>query len=387
MNARLSPLLRATALLLCSSLAWAAPPDGGIETLQARMAGKTVGTDGAAVQLPHPAADPHNTLTTLLATPLTANAAVRIALLHNPGLQAAWGSEGLSITDATGATTPAKLRAQQAITVLSAQAFKAWVNAVAAAHTAQLLREAKATAEASGELTRRMVRAGNVSKLTQAQSQAVLSDAALALVRAEQAAFAAREALTVTLGLWGETTQFTLPAALPTLPTQALDLPDVEARAVQARADLQLAAQQWQRKQQSTVPDSADALWDAMGDAARVRAQAVQLRSQARSAYHRYRSSWDIATHLTQDVLPLRQFIHDELVLRYNGMLTSVFDVLADRQTQALAHSASVAAQRDFWLAHADLQALLAGAPLDALPGSTTDSAAPAASPTQAGGH
>ena len=75
--------------------------------------------------------------------------------------------------------------------MLSAQAFKAWVNAVAATHNAQLLREAKATAEASGELTRRMVRAGNVSKLTQAQSQALLSDAALALVRAETAALRA----------------------------------------------------------------------------------------------------------------------------------------------------------------------------------------------------
>lgn len=387
MSARLSPLFRAAALLVCSSLAWAAPPDGGIEDLQARMAGKIIGTDSAAVQLPHPAADHRSTLTALLATPLTANAAVRIALLQNPELQAALGSEGLSITDATGAATPAKLRAQQAITVLSAQAFKAWVNAVAATHNAQLLREAKATAEASGELTRRLVRAGNVSKLTQAQSQAVLSDAALALVRAEQAAFAARETLTVTLGLWGEATQFALPAALPALPAQAMDLPDVEARAVNARTDLQLAALQWQRKQQSTVPDSADALWDAMGDAARVRTQAVQLRSQARAAYFSYRSSWDLATHMTQDVLPLRQFIQDELVLRYNGMLTSVFDVLADRQTQTLAQTASVAAQRDFWLAHANLQALLAGAPLDAIGGdasTNTNEARPAANP---GGH
>ncbi len=387
MSARFSPLLRATALLVCSSMAWAAPPDGGIEDLQARMAGKVIGTDGAAVQLPHPAADTRSTLSALLATPLTANAAVRIALLHNPELQAALGSEGLSITDATGAATPAKLRAQQALTVLSAQAFKAWVNAVAATHSAQLLREAKATAEASGELTRRMVRAGNVSKLSQAQSQAVLSDAALALVRAEQAAFAARETLTVTLGLWGQDTQFTLPTALPALPAQAMDLPDVEARAVQARTDLQLAALQWQRKQQSTVPDSADALWDAMGDASRVRAQSVLLRSQARTAYHHYRSSWDIANHLTQEVLPLRQFIHDELVLRYNGMLTSLFDVLADRQTQTLAQTASVAAQRDFWLAQANLQALLAGAPLDAIGGdasTNTSEARPAANP---GGH
>jgi len=383
MSARLS----AATLLVCSSLAWAAPPDGGIQGLQASVAGKVVGAEGPVVQLPHPAADIRNALAPLLAAPLTADTAVRMALLNNPALQALLGGEGISITDASGTDTPAKLRAQQAITVLSAQAFKAWVNAVAAARSAQLLREAKATAEASGELTRRMVQVGNVSKLAQAQSQAALSDAALALVRAEQAAFAARETLTVTLGLWGEATQFTLPTVLPALPAQALDMPDVEARAVQARADLQWASLQWQRKQHSTVPDSADALWDAMGDAARIRAQAVQLRSQARSAYFSYRSSWDIAHHLTQDVLPLRQFIHDELVLRYNGMLTSVFEVLADRQTQTLAGNASVLAQRDFWLAHANLQALLAGAPLDAIGGDASTNNSEARTASSTGGH
>lgn len=384
----MSARLGAMALLLGSSLAWAAPPDGGIETLQAHVAGKTPGTEGRGVLLPRPAADAGSTVAALLGAPLTADAVVRIALLNNPALQASLGSEGLSLTDAASADHPANLRAQQAISVLAAQAYKAWVQAVAAERGAQLLRDAKTTAEASGELMRRMVQTGNVSKLAQAQSQAVLSDAALALARAEQAAFVAREKLTVLLGLWGaQAQQFTLPRTLPALPPQALELPDVEARALQARTDLQVERLQWQRKQQGSVPDSADALWDAMGDAARVRAQAVQLRSQARSAYHRYRSQWDIAQHLQQEVLPLRQFIHDEQVLRYNGMLTSLFDVLADSRTQTLAHHASLQAQRDFWLAHADLQALLAGAPLSAVGGDATasDGDAPATTPT--GGH
>lgn len=383
----MSARLCAMALLLGSSLAWAALPDGGIDTLQARVAGKTLGTEGPSVLLPRPAADASSAVAALLGAPLTADAAVRIALLNNPALQATLASEGLSLTDAASAGHPAKLRAQQAVSVFSAQAYKAWVQAVAAQRGAQLLRDAKTTAEASGELMRRMVQAGNVSKLAQAQSQATLSDAALTLARAEQAAFVAREKLTVVLGLWGAQTQFTLPRTLPTLPTQALELPDVEARALQARTDLQVERLQWQRKQQGTVPDSADALWDAMGDAARVRAQAVQLRSQARSAYHRYRSQWDIAQHLQQEVLPLRQFIHDEQVLRYNGMLTSLFDVLADSRTQTLAHHASLQAQRDFWLAHADLQALLAGAPLNAVGSDAAagDGDTPAAPPT--GGH
>jgi outer membrane protein, multidrug efflux system len=377
----------ALALLLASSLTWAAPPDGGIATLQAGVAGKIVGIEGAAVELPRPAIDARSTIAALLSAPLTGDAAVRIALLNNPDLQAALGREGLSITDAVAGNTPAKLRAEQAVTVLSAQAFKAWVNAVAADRSAQILRDAKATAEASGELMRRMVQTGNMSKLTQAQSQLALSEAALALVRAEQAASAAREQLTVVLGLWGADTLFTLPSKLPALPAQAMDLPDIEARALQARTDLQAATAQWQLKQQRSVPDSADALWDALGDAALVRKQAVQLRSQARSAYVNYRSQWDIASHLEKEVLPLRQFIHDEMVLRYNGMLTSVFDLLADSQTYAMARNTTVMAQRDFWLAHTDLQALLAGAPLDAIGGDASNTPTEARAASNPGGH
>jgi outer membrane protein, multidrug efflux system len=379
--------ISALALLMASSLTWAVPPDGGINTLQASVAGKVVGIEGAAAELPHPAIDPGSTVKALLAAPLTGDAAVRIALLNNPSLQVMLGSEGLSITDAVAGNTPAKLRAQQAITVLSAQAFKAWVNAVTAARSAQILRDAKATAEASGELMRRMVKAGNMSKLTQAQSQLALSEAALALVQAEQAASAAREQLTVVLGLWGADTQFTLPSKLPALPAQAMEMPDVEARAVQARNDLQAATAQWRLKQQRSVPDSADALWDAMGDAAQVRTQAVQLRSQARKAYINYRSQWDIAHHMEKEVLPLRQFIHDEMVLRYNGMLASVFDLLADSQAYAMARNTSVMAQRDFWLAHTDLQALLAGAPLDAIGGDASNTPTEARAASGAGGH
>jgi outer membrane protein, multidrug efflux system len=378
--------ISALALLMASSLTWAAPPDGGIATLQTNMAGKVVGIEGAAAELPHPAIDPRSTVTTLLAAPLTGDAAVRIALLNNPALQVTLGGEGLSITDAVAGNTPAKLRAQQAITVLSAQAFKAWVNAVTAAQSAQILRDAKATAEASGELMRRMVQAGNMSKLKQAESQLALSEAALALVQAEQAASAAREQLTVVLGVWGADTRFTLPSKLPALPAQAMEMPDVEARALQARTDLQASTAQWQLKQR-TVPDSADALWDAMGDAAVVRKQAVQLRSQARKAYLNYRSQWDIAHHLEKEVLPLRQFIHDEMVLRYNGMLTSVFDLLADSQTYAIARNTTAMAQRDFWLAHTDLQALLAGAPLDAIGGDASNTPTEARAASGAGGH
>ena len=156
---------------------------------------------------------------------------------------------------------------------------------------------------------------------------------------------------------------------------QAIEVPDVEALALQARADLRVARAQWQLKQGQAKFSHADDLWDAVGDAASVRSTAVKLRSQAREVYFAYRTAFDIARHLQVEVLPLRTFVHDELVLRYNGMLTSIFDVLVDSQARTLTSQAAVMAHRDFWLAHADLQALLAGAPMDGLKSAAGESA------------
>jgi outer membrane protein TolC len=98
-----------------------------------------------------------------------------------------------------------------------------------------------------------------------------------------------------------------------------------------------------------------------MGDAAAVRALAVTARSDARQVYNHYRTAYDMGRHYQREVMPLRQFINDEMVLRYNGMLSSVFDLLADTKLKAQAANAEVEARRDFWLADTDLQTLLAG--------------------------
>ncbi len=358
----LSPkLLAIVAGLLVATTTWALPPDGGLSRLQAQIAGKVVGVQGAPVALPQPSVDSREAIALLLKSPLTNDAAVRIALLNNPELQSALARTEMGVTDWQDADNLAKRQAQVEITALSASATKAWVQAVAAAQSAQALRDAKASAEAAGELARRMVQAGSLSKLKQAQYQATLSESAIALAHAEQAAYTAREQLIEVLGLWGPQTQFELAPSLPALPDAALDLPQVEAQVLAARTDLHLLSADWERQRAPLT--SPRALWTAMGDAAAVRAVAVKLRSQARQAYFRYRSSYDIAKHVQTEVLPMRKFINEELTLRYNGMLTSVFDVLADSQVQSQTADVATQALRDFWIAHADLQALLAGAP------------------------
>lgn len=352
------------ALALLFTQAHAAPLDSSVQGLQAEVQTRLsalLGPAAAPLRIASPSFAGDYELTKLLQAPLDGPAAMRIALLHNPELQMALGAEGSNITDMQSPGFPARLRARDEATRLALRAYKAWVNAVATERSAQLLREAKTMAKTAEELTRRMVRAGNVSRLTQAQSQATLSDAAVALARGEQAAFAAREQLVRVLGLWGAQTGFTLAPAFPALPASPTDTTDLEARAIAARSNLQTERLSWQRKQASTVPASIDDRWDALGDAAKVRAQAVLVRSEAREAAFNLRTQWDIAHHLQTEVVPLRQFIHDELTLRYNGMLTSVFEVMADSRTRTLSSLAAAEALRDYWLAFADVQAVLAG--------------------------
>ncbi|CAN5200891.1 TolC family protein [soil metagenome] len=354
-------------LALAGHAALAATPeaDGGVAGLRQLAAGKAIGLGNAAVPIARPGADTTAEVNELLKAPLSAEAAVRIALLNNPGWQASLAGAGVSISDTVRAGNPAKLKARQDLTQLSTQARKAWIEAVAAAQSAAAFQQAQETAQAAGDLARRMTQVGNMSKLQQARDQLALSEATVQLAKAQQAAFNAREQLITLLGLWGGQTRFALPAELPPLPPQPQDLPDVESQAVRERLDLRLAQVRWQRQRASSPrPASADALWDAMGDAAAVRELAVGTRSQARQVYNNYRTAYDVASHYRDDVLPLRQFINDEVVLRYNGMLLSVFDLLADTRAKALATNSAIDAQRDFWLAEADLQTLLAGVPV-----------------------
>lgn len=342
----------------CASVA----SDGGVNALQQRMA--SLPTQSASpMTLPRPGQDHSSEIAQLLTGPLSADAAVRVAWLNNPGLQVALGNEGVNISDLTPEQQPAKLRASQQITRLSTETRKAWFNAVGAAQTVGALTQAQDAAEVSGDLARRLTQAGNWSRLQQARQQVHLIEAASDLSRAQQTAFSAREKLVVLLGLWGASAQFELPTQLPALPAQPRDMPDVETRALQAREDIRIATLLWQRKEAERRLTKPGELWDAMGDAAKLRQTAIQVRSHARESYQHYRGHYDLAKRQQDEMLPLRQFISDEMLLRYNGMLSSVFDVLADARAQALATHSAIQATRDFWLADADLQSLLAGAP------------------------
>ena len=74
--------------------------------------------------------------------------------------------------------------------------------------------------------------------------------------------------------------------------------------------------------------------------------------------------------------MPLRKRISEENLLRYNGMLISVFKLLADAREQVAGVNAYVQALRDFWIAETNLQTALTGrSPAASSVSSPTDSA------------
>ncbi|MEO7403192.1 MAG: TolC family protein [Burkholderiales bacterium] len=303
----------------------------------------------------------------------------------------------------------ASVQQQIAIDVLrlASDTRKAYVMAVAADEAVRYLRQVQSVAAASAELARRMAQVGNWSKLNQAREQGFYADAALNVARAERSQNSAREQLTRLLGLWGEQIAFKLPERLPDLPKEAADLPDIEERAMAERLDLRAVRTQTEALAKnlgltkatrflnvlefgparvlegernaaykrgyeisfeipifdwgSSRVAKAESIYMQAVD--RAAAQAINARSEVRESYRGYRTAFDIALHYRDEVVPIRKRIADENLLRYNGMLIGVFDLLADARSQIASVNSYIESLRDFWLADADLQMARIGKP------------------------
>ncbi|VWB88515.1 outer membrane efflux protein [Burkholderia metallica] len=296
-----------------------------------------------------------------------------------------------------------KLETADAMLKVAAETRRAYVNAVAAEQAARYAEQVKDSADAGAELASRMRQAGNFSKLDYAREQAFYADSVAQSAKARQQAVAAREKLTRTMGLWGLGTQYTLPDRLPDLPKERPDLKDVESFAMQNRLDIQAAKLQTQGVASSLGLSKATRFINALdvgylnnyetdkghehgyeisveiplfdwGSAKVARAEAIYMqsanrlaqaaidaRSEVRESYSAYVTSYDVAKHYRDEVVPLRKTISDELMLRYNGMLASVFELLADSRDQVGAVNGYIDALKDYWLAETDLQQAVGG--------------------------
>ena len=88
---------------------------------------------------------------------------------------------------------------------------------------------------------------------------------------------------------------------------------------------------------------------------------AINAQSEIREAYSRYQTSYEIAKHYRDEIVPLRKKVLDENQLRYNGMLISPFELFADARAQVVSVNQTIAKLNEFWLAETALQMSLVG--------------------------
>ena len=289
-----------TALSGCASLA-PRPGDQDINALLAARQGPAV--DWSAMGQPAPE---RQAIGQWLERPMTADAAVRVAMLRSPRLQQEYARLGLARAEvleavqignprlslsrdyldpgsgyhrATGLSLPladllvlpvrtrlaraeferAKLEIAGAVLHVATDVEAAWYRYVGAQQVADLRAAVAEGAEASAELAQRFYDAGNISELQLKQEQAATSEARIDAARARAEAGRARLALNTLLGLSGDEVAWKTSDRLP-MPVPQEDDPETLA-ALAERSNLELLA----ARQQAAV------LADALGITRRLR--------------------------------------------------------------------------------------------------------------------
>ena len=205
------------------------------------------------------------------------------------------------------------------------------------------------------------------------------------------------------MGLWGDDLAFQLPDRLPDLPKAVREGGDLEAQAIAQRLDVQGArsdadalarslgltkvtrfisllevgvqsnSETGKPRQQGWEVEIGLPIFD-FGGARVARAErqymqavnrtveaAIEARSEVREAYSAYRTAFDLSKHYRDEIVPVRKRISEEVLFRYNGMLMSVFELLADSREQVAAVNGYIESLRDFWIAESNLQMALTG--------------------------
>jgi outer membrane protein TolC len=281
MKVYLSVIMAALAVCGCATL----PVDAGFADVQTNLAQRldemVQWRRGGAED-----AEMDRRMAQLLAQPLTAEAAVQVALLNHRGLQAEYEELGVAQADLVQAgllrnpsfgwsrlegggitkTTwgmeldflglllaapmkriegirfeHAKLRVTQAVLRHAADTRKAWAEALAAEQAAEFLRQAGELAEAEAELGERQRKAGNLNQRDALRQQAFAAETRLESLRAAGSAFSARERLNRLMGVQGDFTDWKLPSRLPDIPASLPDIPNLEAHGIAQRLDVRMA--------------------------------------------------------------------------------------------------------------------------------------------------
>jgi len=383
----------------------------------------------------------------LLAKPLTADSAARLALWNNADVQAALDDVGVAraevvsslalpnphaelgvhfhgseepdlemeltidIVDlfliparespASAALEAAAMEAAGAAIDVAFDAKIAFYEYQAAAQKLELRKTVLFAAAQSADIAQRLVDAGNVPALDALTERALYEEARVGVAQAEVETVAARERLNAVMGLFGERGASWRAADLLPDPT-AFDDSKLESRAIAKNLDLRAFEKRYAAATgrvdlawaEGLIPDveagvgaerdegewgvgpvvglSIPLFYQGQGavDAAeaeqraakhRHAATATRVRAVARSAAVRLRAAKESAAFYKSTLLPLREKIVDETLLQYNAMNTGPLQLLSAKRDQVDTAVAYVDALREYWLARADAESLLAG--------------------------
>src|SRR5947208_3468637 len=271
-------------LMLLSGCTWFAPDAGmGLVTTVAQQ---ELNKAAAAIRSPEEVEAAGARVGRLLGRPLTADAAVQIALLNNRGLQAAYDELAIADAERVGQSLPpnptfswrriqagaalesemqlvtniialatlptrselaaerfhqAQLRAAEETLRIAHEARRAYYRAVAARELVPFLTESQSAAETATRLAARLGETGAMNKLDQAREQVFYADLTAQHATARQREASEREALIRAMGLSGGSLDFKFPNALPAVPRRVQTWAGIEQDAVARRGDLQIA--------------------------------------------------------------------------------------------------------------------------------------------------
>ena len=305
----------------------------------------------------------------------------------------------------------AKLAVAGAVVDLAAETRAAFVRYQAERQLLDLDRHALLAVEAGWEMAGRLREAGNVSELDLLVERDLYEGMRLDVSRRELAVAELRETLNERMGLWGEAAgAWSAEERLPDLPA-ADGLPaDPEAGALArsldvagAVLDLEAAARrlgiadvaavfheveagaEGEREVEERADGTATEWWVGpsvgfrlpvfdSGRARRVGARmeirrewdrlaalGVELRAAARRSAARVDFAREHALHVRDVLLPVRTAVTEHTQLHYNAMFLGVFRLLDAKRREIGAARQWVEALRDYWLARAELDRLLAG--------------------------
>ncbi len=265
--------------------------DGGMNEVAqgvARETGPGIGKNVVKITSAEQAQQAKEQVASLLAMPLSADAAVQVALLNNRDLQAAYNDLGISEAAYVQASLPpnpgislmnvagtgvanfevrligdilslitlprrtaiaadqfARARQQAVATTLTlaTDTRRAYIRAVAAAQQVGFLDQARGTVDAAVRLNVQLGQAGGGDQLDQAELAAFYAELSARVGQARLTARRERETLIRLMGVWGGDVSFNLPAELPPLPGEPESMAAVEIEAINRRVDLLMARQ------------------------------------------------------------------------------------------------------------------------------------------------